>query len=285
MGIGRAELDVLLAARRAGVSFTRTLMVSRQELHCSHGDVAAAFAAAGFDPPPAASRWADPVLRALGCEELTCSDASPYEGADLIIDLNDPPHEPPGQFDLVLECGTLEHVYFAPAALRFLARLVTPGGVLLAVAPCDGWAGHGFYQFSPEWFHRALSKDAGFSYCKVALAIEGRRGTSWFRVEDAADAGRRIEFAPRGRTSLAVCARRDTAGLEGTERPPVQSDYARAWDGGASAVRRSRIPAPLRRRALRLRRWAINLPNSGLDPRFFQKIATDDLPSALKANG
>jgi SAM-dependent methyltransferase len=73
------------------------------------------------------------------------------EGADHLLDLNVDvtPQMLVEQFDLVLNGGTLEHVFHVPNALAHVSRLLRPDGVVVHVLPCNNWVEHGFYQFSP----------------------------------------------------------------------------------------------------------------------------------------
>ena len=64
-----------------------------------------------------------------------------------------------GQFDVVYDGGTLEHVFNFPVALRNAMELLRPGGRLFTIHTCaNNLCGHGFYQFSRELFYRTLSQ-------------------------------------------------------------------------------------------------------------------------------
>ena len=66
--------------------------------------------------------------------ELAVIDASPYEGATIVHDLNTPVdtslHE---RFDVVIDGGDLEHVFNIPVALANLMSMLTVGGTMLLV--------------------------------------------------------------------------------------------------------------------------------------------------------
>jgi SAM-dependent methyltransferase len=72
-------------------------------------------------------------------------------GATHLFDLNlaDTPDTLAEKFDLVFNGGTLEHVFHLPNALANVSRMLREGGVVIHVLPCNNWADHGFYQFSP----------------------------------------------------------------------------------------------------------------------------------------
>lgn len=54
-----------------------------------------------------------------------------------------------GQFDLVIDGGTLEHVFSLPVAVANLMFLARKGGHILSANLANKLCGHGFYQFTP----------------------------------------------------------------------------------------------------------------------------------------
>jgi hypothetical protein len=101
---------------------------------------------ASCKPPTAGELFGD-----LGLGPVTALDRSDYEGAEIIFDLNRPdsPPETRQRFGLIVNGGTLEHVFHVPNALANLNSMLKPGGAILHVLPCHNWVDHGFYQFSP----------------------------------------------------------------------------------------------------------------------------------------
>ena len=80
---------------------------------------------------------------------------------EIIADRNDPDALKSAlsgkQFDLVFDGGTLEHVFNFSTALKNCMHMVKPHGRFVSVTLPNNWCGHGFYQFSPELFFRALT--------------------------------------------------------------------------------------------------------------------------------
>lgn len=62
--------------------------------------------------------------------------------------------------DLVVDGGTLEHVFDLKTAFENVVGLLKPGGWVFHISPVD-WVNHGFVNFSPCLFHD-LYKDNGF---------------------------------------------------------------------------------------------------------------------------
>lgn len=93
-------------------------------------------------------------FRMLGFAEVEAMDISPYEGAQLLFDLNSA--ELPGdlrqRFDYIVDGGTLEHVFHVPHALRNIAQMLKAGGKIFHYLPAANWINHGYYSFSPSLF-------------------------------------------------------------------------------------------------------------------------------------
>ena len=54
------------------------------------------------------------------------------------------------QYDLVVDSGTLEHIFNFPQALMNIANILKVGGVAYHYLPACSWLEHGFTQFSAE---------------------------------------------------------------------------------------------------------------------------------------
>ncbi len=278
MGFEVNAAALLLKMKRDGVRLGRTLTLGHQHLHLSLAVYRRLFDQLALLAAPDLPVFADPVLRALGATDVEAMDVADYEGATRLHDLNalvpEAWHE---QFDLVLDGGTLEHIFDFPMALKNCMQMIKPGGRFVAVTVPNNWCGHGFYQFSPELFFRTLGAANGFSTIEMYVAdLEGRRQ---YRVRDPESVGSRVEFWSCDPLMLLVHARRDDV-KEIFRTPPQQSDYVQDWKTGTRMGPPPREPAwkqlaifrPIRRvrRAQlrrRHRRW-YSLDNRA----FFQRV-------------
>ena len=86
-----------------------------------------------------------------GLGETVSVDVSDYEGADILFDLNsgDLPSHLHSAAGLVVNGGTLEHVFHVPNALSNITKMLKPGGCAIHILPCHNTVDHGFYQFGP----------------------------------------------------------------------------------------------------------------------------------------
>lgn len=260
MGFGPNAICFLFAAREAGVDFSRTLTLGRQRLHLSTGDLRRSCARMGEPITRAeadalfahADGYADALLARLGARDIDAIDASPYEGASIVHDLNLPiPDALKGRFTTVIDGGTLEHVFDLPRALRSCMEMLAPGGHFLGMSPANNQMGHGFYQFSPELFYRVFSIENGFTVERM-FVYEGATTTPsyrWYAVRDPQLAGRRVTLVGRSEASLLVQARK-LHEVPAFVHPPQQSDYAAAWANGDAArsgepLRRARLAGPI----------------------------------------
>jgi SAM-dependent methyltransferase len=118
-------------------------------------------------------KYCETLLSHLGATSVDSIDASSYEGATIVHDLNKPlPADLSEHFDSVIDFGTIEHVFDVPQVLRTYASLVRDGGIILIATQADGCCGHGFYQFSPELFYRFFATERGFeTKCFRALRV------------------------------------------------------------------------------------------------------------------
>ena len=158
-------------------------------------------------------------------------DASNYEGANVIHDLNQPIASPLMEsYDCVFDGGTLEHVFNFPIALKNCMELVRPGGHLIIITPWNNYAGHGFYQFSPELFYSALSAANGYAVEQMLIVKQNQ----WYAVANPREVGARIELINSEPTLLFLIAER-VAGKPIFATWPQQSDYSAMWSPGQSS--------------------------------------------------
>ena len=117
MGLDTKATQFLLTARGSGVSFERIATIGRQRLCVTPAWLRARLHAAGIDRDTAATArlfkeadgYAEPLLRALGAARIISLDASSYEGASRVADLNaEIAPDLENAFTTVLDSGSLE---------------------------------------------------------------------------------------------------------------------------------------------------------------------------------
>jgi len=90
-------------------------------------------------------------FRAIGIQEVTTVDIpGSHYAPDIVHDLNQPlPRHLTDCFNLVLDPGTLEHVFDVRAALENIAVAVRQGGSVIHFVPVYSYNG-GYYSLNPE---------------------------------------------------------------------------------------------------------------------------------------
>jgi SAM-dependent methyltransferase len=232
MGFDLYSTRFIVSAHRAGVDFSQTLTLGRQGLNLGKHELDSFLEKAGVkrnsDQRAAIAAglpFADGLLKVMGAVELTSVDASPYEGATIIHDMNLPiPDSLAARFTLVIDFGTLEHIFNFPVAINNCMKLLRVGGSFLSATTANNYLGHGFYQFSPELFFRVFSKENGFCVDHIYLS-EDKATKYWYEVPDPAVIKSRVELRNSLPTLMLVRARK-VNDLTPFAINPQQSDYA-----------------------------------------------------------
>lgn len=247
MGISYLAARMMWDARQRGVHFDRVLTLGHQSLRLFPSEVdffrtayRQQFGSTGADPL-GGHRWDDYVdefLRQfLGAQTVNVLDVSDFEQADLIHDMNAPvPESWHGQYDVVIDGGSLEHIFNVPTAFANLANMLAVGGSIFVNTPANNMMGHGFYQFSPELMYRIFSEENGFAIRDVMLyearypGLELTKKHTVFKVVDPGVARQRVGLLNKKPVMMMVEAVkvRDTEMFATT---PQQSDYVAMWNG------------------------------------------------------
>jgi hypothetical protein len=65
-----------------------------------------------------------------------------------------------GDFDLVVNHGTAEHIFNIAQVFRTMHDYCKPGGFMIHEAPWTGWIDHGFYSLQPTLFYDLAAANA-----------------------------------------------------------------------------------------------------------------------------
>lgn len=158
MGIDLAFATQLIADRHHVAGKTKGVMLGRQGFAVKpvhHRRLRMKLRQAGLTEDVSSMMQEDgfgeTFFETIGFPKMQSMDASSYEGCNLVHDLNDPvPENLYGAFDVIVDGGTIEHVFNIPQALDNVFHMLGEEGVFISINGMTGWPGHGFYQFSPE---------------------------------------------------------------------------------------------------------------------------------------
>jgi hypothetical protein len=229
MGIDTHGLQVLqYAASKAPLGEVATL--GRQNIHVDNGILLELLKLPqGKSYGPYCEEL---LIEQFGAISVTSFDASRYEGATVLHDMNrEIEHD--RQYDTTIDLGTLEHVFNLAVALRNVASLCKTGGRIIHVLPANNFNGHGFWQFSPELFFSLYSTENGFADTEVYIA-ELNDTFNWWKAAVPVN-GVRVEYNSPNRSSVIVLTRKQAAV---TGQTVQQSDYLVNWEQGQPPVAR-----------------------------------------------
>ena len=231
-------LALLVSAKmKKNVVFDSTLMVGRQNLFFKEKDLKEIFNFFNLkvnrcshifeeDLP-----FAEELFEKLGAHTVHSIDASNYENATFIYDLNFPIKDKIAPiYDVVIDSGTLEHIFNTPQAIKSTSDLVRLNGFYVGIFPCNNFFGHGFYQFSSEFFFRLFTNQNGFELLDVIIFID-ENNPVFYKVSDTSENFQRIQFTNTKPVYIYVLAKRINRNHLFSEYPQ-QNDYSNyKWKG------------------------------------------------------
>jgi hypothetical protein len=168
MGIARGTVRVLMSEGNRRPFKGSALTLGRQDIHISWRQFVDIAKAAKFGLPAEHAernerqpdinvrKIDDRILfKMLGFDDVASLDVSSYENADLIWDLNKviSSEDLINKFDVIVDGGTIEHVFHLPNALFNIFKMLKVGGRVIHLSPSSNHIDHGFYMFSPTLFH------------------------------------------------------------------------------------------------------------------------------------
>jgi len=154
------------------------------------------------------------LFTALGYS-LEVVDIHSSRGCERVVDLNYP--QALGEFDLVIDPGTVEHCFNIAQAVMNLAQAVKVGGHIVHSLPMSTF-NHGFYNINPTWVHDFYGQN-GFhvKHCLAYTRAVKGQGAAIFEPPKHL----RFREAPNDVTMLVVAQRFKVQEL----RYPTQQKY------------------------------------------------------------
>lgn len=269
MAIDVTGLNFLAFAKKNGVDFSSVLTLGRQSVHVRPPEVLRVLELANLSH--LVDKLSNGDIRGAYCEELLelafgaktvdSIDASNYEDATIVHNLNWPV-APSRKYSVILDLGCLEHIFNVPVALSNIVALCDTEGHIVHVLPSNNLCGHGFYQFSPEFFFAMYAEERGFRNTKIFVAELGNT-SRWYRVRSPQEIGTRVSITTAAEMYVLVMTQRTESAVTPLVVPPEQFDYRAAWCH--SRDRRRDSDSSFLRRALinffHAMPWAYNMAN------------------------
>lgn len=157
---------------------------------------------------------------------VTSLDVSPYEGAQIIADLQDElPVDLQGNQDVVLDFGTAEHIYDVPKTYDNIFKLLRPGGLYVGLNGRTGWNSHGLYQFTPEFAFTLAQRYSAELECYTVRY--GDRLPVWWHYKTYGHDPREVwPDITEGMAYLAIFLRKSESGRQENVRTATSPRYA-----------------------------------------------------------
>jgi hypothetical protein len=248
MGINKNSLRFLLLAKKKGVDFSRTAMIGRQTLNLPEEhflDVMQNESDLKLEKDLLIhvyrNRYAEKLLELLGAVQIHSFDYSDYEKATYTHDFNQLiPEEHKAKYTLVIDGGSLEHIFNFPVAVQNCMAMIQEQGHFISLTPANNYFGHGFYQFSPELFYRIFNSSNGFNLLEMYYC-DDKFSKIWHSVTDPDKVHKRVTLMNQKPTMLHFLAKREKL-KKLFETTPQQSDYQIAWEQNSTKDAKSNSP-------------------------------------------
>ena len=133
---------------------------------------------------------ANTFFKALGIEEISSVDIAGSEHSpDLIHDLNNPlPETYRNKFNVIVDPGTLEHVFDIKSGFANIVHALKVGGTIIQQLPIYSYNG-GYYNINPNLLNDFYTKN-GFSKIKMFIIM-------WDRYNCYSDNNRCYEYSEK----------------------------------------------------------------------------------------
>lgn len=241
MGFDINGIRLLINAKQLNINFEKVITIGRQSMYVKENALHELLTKSNLEKINF-DTYFESFLELLGAKTIDSLDASHYEGATVIHDMNLPlPGAYKGKYTLVIDGGSLEHIFNFPVAIKNCMELIEKKGYYIGITPTNNFLGHGFYQFSPELYYRVFSESNGFRVIKMYFYIDQKNGkTPVFEILDPNSVKERVTMQNSHPSYLFVIAQK-FEDREIFKEIPQQSDYENiVWKGlshGNSAPR------------------------------------------------
>lgn len=171
MGIALGAAKLLLSLKKKINFKGKILQIGKQSILFKKQDVKLLF-------PKKKIHYSNQIIddifffKNLGFKYVDSLDASGYEGANLINDLNFPIKAKfKNSYNFIYDGGSLEHIFNVGQAMINLANMLKNKGIIMHFVPCNNYIDHGFYSFSPTLFKDFYSQN-NFKLINLSLVLQ-----------------------------------------------------------------------------------------------------------------
>ncbi len=161
----------------------------------------------------------------LGIKEYYDIDKFDIDSPQILHDLNVPvPPELESRFNLIIDGGTIEHIFDVRQVMGNIVRMCRPSGWVVHITPSSNYIDHGFYCFSPCFFYDFYQANGFGEFICYVIQLNGQNmyePCPYFEYTYGMDLSELID--PR-RVSVVFFAARKVGSPESVV-VPTQGDY------------------------------------------------------------
>jgi len=185
MGVDYTSLDALLYGIQYTKNFDFLLTLGRQEIHRPPNILSGIFQKYGVNVKSSSmTGYIENMLHDIGFKHIDSLDASNYENASIIHDMNHPiPPTLRSKYDFIYDGGTIEHIFNMPQVCENIIDMLNIDGIFCSVTCNNNFSGHGIYQFSPEFFFSAFAPKYGMEVIEIFLAENETGKDEWLYIQ------------------------------------------------------------------------------------------------------
>jgi hypothetical protein len=265
MGLGNGALDLILREHSYKPIRGDVLFVGRQTLYFTPEELCWRIRSHGLSPDASAIEIDNSTIDrlaafagrklatdrsiffALGNRRVKALDVSPYEGAEIVHDLNlTVPNHLKGIADFLVDGSTLDNVFDATRTLRNFADLLRPGGRLLMINSYTT-RDTAYVIMPPLWYYDFFVEN-GWADVKLYVAVYESQRSSIYAVDPDIYAERRREMGHFGSGCFMDTVVFAEKGEQSTsDRTPIQQHYRQPdqWEpflANLAPIQRSKRP-------------------------------------------
>ena len=168
--------------------------------------------------------YCEELFTFFGSEIVDSIDVSKYENCSIIHDLNYPININK-KYNFIYDGGCSEHIFNCPQAYQNFINLLDINGIFLGIVPNNNFSGHGFYQFSPEFFIQVFSDKYGMKLIDLYLAKINTPSNEWMKLDGIIHFRNETKFNDNEQVYIIVIAKKIKNGKNLIENPPQQHNY------------------------------------------------------------
>jgi len=190
MGIDTVCFEAILLALQKTHDRTNLLTLARQQFHRDNNIINSLLLKYNYKNLLNKYNYLDyceTFFKDIGFTTIDSIDCNNYEEATIIHNLNYPVSNTTKKYNFIYDGGTIEHIYNAPQVCENIINLLEIGGIFCSITCNNNFSGHGFYQYSPEFFISSFQPKYGMKIEMLYLAQQDTDFHTWVNVNYLSD--------------------------------------------------------------------------------------------------